>query len=104
MKATIIGIVFLLIVGIVGFLGYQYLQKSQSQQAAPAPSATVTASGTVQAAVPPGDDYTHLLMGEKTVKLNSYSVQLQNYVGKKVEATGEYSGNTLFVDSVVEIQ
>lgn len=60
---------------------------------------TVTKSGKVQAIK--GDDYSHILITPSgNVKLNSYSVKLQDYEGKEIEVTGEYSGDTLFVDKV----
>jgi len=34
------------------------------------------------------------------IKLNSYTVTLDGYANKNVSVTGQYSGDTLFVDSV----
>jgi hypothetical protein len=38
--------------------------------------------------------------GQATKELDSYTVKLDDYVGKKVSVTGQYSGITLFVDTV----
>lgn len=38
--------------------------------------------------------------GKPTTELDSYTVKLDQYVGKKVSVTGQYSGITLFVDQV----
>ncbi len=38
--------------------------------------------------------------GKPTTELDSYTVKLEQYVGKKVSVTGQYSGTTLFVDTV----
>ncbi len=38
--------------------------------------------------------------GKPTTELDSYTVKLDQYVGKKVSVTGQYSGITLFVDTV----
>lgn len=40
----------------------------------------------------------------EAVTIESYAFELLDYVGKKVEVTGEYSGNTLFVDDIVETE
>jgi hypothetical protein len=38
--------------------------------------------------------------GKPTTELDSYTVKLDQYVGKKMSVTGQYSGTTLFVDIV----
>lgn len=40
--------------------------------------------------------------GKPTTELDSYTVKLDQYVGKKVSVTGQYSGTTLFVDTVTD--
>lgn len=101
MKATIVGIIFLVLVGFGGAAWYMVMQQKQAAPASEQGPTVVTMTGKLTKAVPPGDDYTHLLLATgRSIKLNSYSVQLANYEGKTVTVTGEYSGNTLFVDSV----
>jgi len=36
----------------------------------------------------------------KTSEINSYTVTLDSYVGKSITITGQYSGTTLFVDTI----
>ena len=38
--------------------------------------------------------------GQPPKELDSYTIKLENYVGKTVKVTGQYSGTTLFVDTV----
>ena len=65
-------------------------------------SLLITEVGTVQKAEG-GDDYTHhLVASDHTVKLNSYTVDFSQYEGKTAKVTGEYSGNTLFVDEITK--
>ncbi len=40
--------------------------------------------------------------GRVPTELDSYTVKLDQYVGKDVSVTGQFSGTTLFVDSVTE--
>ena len=49
-----------------------------------------------------GDDYAHVIVsGGKTEGVASFTLDLDQYVGKQVEVTGQYSGTTLYADSVV---
>jgi hypothetical protein len=41
-----------------------------------------------------------LQQGGEITELDSYNVDLQNYNGKTVTVTGQYSGETLFVDEI----
>jgi hypothetical protein len=103
MKATLIGILILIIVAVAGVWGYSTFGAKQTAAPSVRTTAPVTKSGTVRKAVPPGDDYTHFLMSaDGTTKLNSYSVKLDQYEGQQVTATGQYSGNTLYVDTVTK--
>ena len=38
--------------------------------------------------------------GQAPTELGSYTVKLEEYVGKNVKVTGQYSGTTLFVDTI----
>lgn len=42
--------------------------------------------------------------GAATKEIDSYTVKLDDYVGKKVSVTGQYSGITLFVDTISLVQ
>lgn len=47
-----------------------------------------------------GDKYFITVSGKQPQDLDSYSVDLSQYVGKTVTVTGQYSGDTLFVGKV----
>lgn len=38
--------------------------------------------------------------GQQPLQIDSYTVDLKNYIGKTVTITGEYSGDTLFVGQI----
>jgi hypothetical protein len=103
MKTFLVFLFLCILVG-GGYVGYHYLMKSGgSGTAGPSRTAAapVTKTGVVQKLTKPGDDYTHMLKtSEGLIKLNSYSVKLDQYVNKNVTVTGQYSGSTLFADSV----
>jgi len=92
--------------------GYYYLVMMNAPSTTTTPTeqsngktAARTVVGTLTKVQNPKDDYTHMLTTSSgLVKLNSYSVQLDEYVGKKVEVVGQNSGTTLFADSVTVIQ
>lgn len=100
MKTFLISLIVLILVGAGGYFAYQYFQTSvptTTSQEMP----IVTKTGVVQKLPKPGDDYTHTLKtSDAVVKLNSYSVQLDQYVNKTVTVEGQYSGDTLFVDAI----
>ncbi len=105
----IIGLI--LVLAVVGG-GYYYLTMNatpgnteQTTEQSDGKTAPRTVQGTVTKVQNPKDDYTHMLTSSSgLVKLNSYSVTLDDYVGKKVEVTGQNSGTTLYADSVTVIQ
>ena len=47
-----------------------------------------------------GDKYYLQQTGQATVELDSYSVDLSQYVDQTITVTGQYSGDTLFVGKV----
>lgn len=47
-----------------------------------------------------GDTYLITAPGKAPKGLDSYAVDLKQYVGKTVTVTGQYSGDTLFVSKV----
>ena len=47
-----------------------------------------------------GDKYFITVSGKQPQDLDSYSVDLSQYVGKTVTVTGQYSGDTLFVGKI----
>lgn len=47
-----------------------------------------------------GEKYFITVAGQTPKEIESYLVQLQDYVGKTVTITGQYSGDTLFVGKI----
>jgi hypothetical protein len=101
MKGFLFGILFLILVGVGGFFWLKYSSQS------PADSQTykteaITRTGKLQkSATTEGVDYTHqIISGGTYYGVNSYSLKLDEYVGKNVEATGQNSGTTLYIDSI----
>jgi hypothetical protein len=88
----------------------QQLQPGQTTQTSPtttqtqassAPGATeksgtTTKSGKIAKA---GNSYL-LQVGTQSIGIDSYSIDLSQYVGQQVTVSGQYSGDTLFVTSV----
>jgi hypothetical protein len=105
MKGLFAGLVILLIMGGAAFFGLKYLS-SRSEQYTPAQSfktVTTKLTGIVQRSK--GDDYDFVIYGEgKSTGITSYTVKLEDYVGKKIEAEGQYSGTTFYTDQVIRIQ
>ena len=95
MKNILIFLIVIIILGVGGYFGFQYISRLGVSSPASQEIPVVTKTGVVQKLPKPGDDYTHML---KT--LNSYTVSLDGYANKNVSVTGQYSGDTLFVDSV----
>jgi hypothetical protein len=98
-------VLFILILGIGGFFGYQYLlgqaKTSTPTGAVSEKAGLITETGVVQKLAKPGDDYTHMLRSENgMIRLNSYTVKLDEYINKTITVEGQYSGNTLFVDAI----
>ncbi len=102
MKLVMILLTILILVG-VGVGGYIYLSQKSLETARPKVKQSTVLSGSVQKVFDSGVDYSHLLKtSTSVVPLSSYSVKLDEYVGKNVEVTGQYSGTTLYVDNVVQ--
>ncbi len=106
MKAFLFGILFLVLVGVGGFC---YL----SSKAQPSGSGTenveavkLTRVGTLVKSPSTSSDVTHTIRSDEGESwgVTSYAVNLDDYVGKKVEATGQNSGTTLYIDTITEIQ
>lgn len=56
-----------------------------------------TVTGKISAS---GENYLITVAGQAPKGLDSYKVDLKEYVGKTVTVTGQYSGDTLFVSKV----
>jgi hypothetical protein len=107
MKATVFGLIFLVLViilGVGGFLVYRSMPKSH-----PAAQGTIYKTEAVHkiGVIQPGkgDDYSYMIVTPgKLEGINSYTVDLSTFVGKKVEAVGQYSGTTLYADTITLAQ
>ncbi|OGG28936.1 hypothetical protein A2973_01375 [Candidatus Gottesmanbacteria bacterium RIFCSPLOWO2_01_FULL_49_10] len=101
MKGFVVGLLLFFLLGFGGFFVYQ---KFFSKPATPTTSFQTTATtkvGVLQKATSASSDYSHILLSEgKSVGVAGPSVNLDSYVGKKVEIIGQYSGTTLYVDTV----
>ena len=101
MKNILIFLIVIIILGVGGYFGFQYISRLGVSSPASQEIPVVTKTGVVQKLPKPGDDYTHMLKtSDALIKLNSYTVTLDGYANKNVSVTGQYSGDTLFVDSM----
>ena len=96
--------------GIGGYFGYRTRPASSpvSVEETGTPTQTETTIRTIQGLLikipDPKDDYTHTIKTvDDLISVASNTVTLDDYNGKKVEATGQYSGTTLFVDTITEL-
>lgn len=102
MKGFLISIILLVILSGGGYFAFQYFSRPASMAPSPYKTEAVKLAGVLQ--VGKGDDYSHtLLSGGKFTGVASYSVNLDDYVGQKIEVTGQYSGTTFYADSVIKI-
>jgi len=100
MKAFLIGIIFLVAAAAAGYIGLKYYYKpvtgSQTYKTAP-----VTKIGTLQKSTLSQSDFTHVIINSgESVGVASYTLNLDDYIGKKVSVTGQFSGDTLYADSI----
>jgi len=104
MKAFLFGLLFLVLVGVGGFLYLKYTSgKSATSQNFQ--TAAITRTGVLKKAMVAGADFSHIIVsGSDSWGVTSYSIDLDQYVGKTVAATGQNSGTTLYVDSIKVVQ
>lgn len=104
MKAFLFGILFIVIVAVAGYFGLQYYEKSHSATQT-YKTESITRTGTLEKSTIQGTDYSHMIIGtDGSWGVTSYTINLDQYVGKKVEATGQNSGSTLYADTIKEVQ
>jgi hypothetical protein len=104
MKAFILGILFFIIVGAGAYIGLKYYYKpaagSQTFKTAP-----MTKTGILQKSTIAQSDFTHVIISTgESVGVASFTLNLDDYIGKKVSVTGQYSGDTLFADTIKVVQ
>ncbi len=106
MKNYIVGIGIVLVLGAAGFVGYRYLTSQASPSQAPASGSVESTTDTVTGLLKPGkgDDYSYILITDsgKTVGIASQTTDLAQYVNKRIEITGSYSGTTLYAYTITE--
>ena len=100
MKAFFIGLLFLVLVGAGAYVGLKYFYKpptgSQTYK-----TAAITKTGTLQKSTIAKSDFTHVIITpDASVGVASYTLNLDDYIGKKVSVTGQFSGDTLYADSI----
>lgn len=109
MKQTTLLVVGILLSGVVlaGCTGAA--QPSKTTPVAPAGSTTeaeakkgtTTKTGVISQA---GSQFFIQSAGEQPAPIDSYAVDLTQYVDQNVTITGQFSGNTLFVGSIESVQ
>lgn len=103
MKAFFIGIIFLVIVGAAAYIGLKYFYTppagSQTYK-----TAVITKTGILQKSTIAQSDFTHVIVTSgASVGVASYTLNLDDYIGKKVSVTGQFSGDTLYADTITII-
>ncbi len=101
MKAFLFGILFLALVTSGAFVYLKYFYPSGTPGQKSFTTAPITKSGRLEKTNVPGSNFTHVLVAPgESVGVASYSLNLDDYIGKSVEVTGQYSGTTLYGDTV----
>lgn len=108
MKAAIIAVVLICLVGL-GLGAYLVLSKNAVGSTPSVPKTQESQNTTITGVLSPGgtakDDYKHVITaGNKITGVSSYSVSLDQYVGKTVTVTGQFSGTTLYADTITEVK
>lgn len=104
MKAFSFGILFLVLVGVGGIFYLSSKAQPSGQNAQSSAAAKLTRVGILISSPSTTSDVTHTIRSDsgESWGVTSYAVNLDDYVGKKVEATGQNSGTTLYIDAIVE--
>lgn len=102
MKGFIFGLIFLVVVGVGGYI---YLSKksavTDSANTQVFKTESIIRTGVLKASSVAGVDYKHTITENgKVYGVMSGLESLDKYIGKKVEATGQNSGTTLYIDSI----
>ena len=102
MKAFIIFVLVVSVLGGAGFFGYKYLARPTTEPTSTETAQTITLEGKLMTGK--GDDYSYILLdGDgKTVGVASQTIELVQYVNKSIAVTGTFSGTTFYAYTVVE--
>lgn len=105
MKAFLFGLVFLVLAGAGGYFYFTKVAKPAGSNPQVYKTESITRTGVLQASSVAGVDYKHTITeGGKVYGVTSGLESLDKYVGKKVEATGQNSGTTLYIDTITVIE
>lgn len=106
MKAFLIGIVVLVIALVGAYFGLKYFYKSPANTGTSSYQTTaISRTGELRKSNVTGSDFTHVLITpDKSIGIASYTLHLDDYIGKKVEVTGQFSGTTLYADTIKVVQ
>jgi hypothetical protein len=97
MKAFLFGLLFIALVigGVYVGLKYYYKPPAMSQ------TAVITKTGILKKSAISQSDFTHVVISAgASVGVASYTLNLDEYIGKKVSVTGKFSGDTLYADTI----
>ena len=102
MKTFIIAIIVLLILGVGGYFAFKII-KNQALSNEPGKNLVQTLDG-VLTPIQFNGQYSDVITSGGTVTgVTSSTLDLKPYENKKVHITGEYSGNTMYADTVTII-
>ncbi len=103
MKAFLLGLVFLALVATGGYVGLKYFYKPPAVSQ-PYKTAALTKTGILQKSTISQSDFTHVIViAGASVGVASYTLNLDDYIGKKVSVTGQFSGDTLYADTITVV-
>lgn len=102
MKAFIIFVLVIGLLGGAGYFGFKYFARPTAEPTSTETAQTVTLEGKLVSGK--GDDYSYTLLDTngKTVGVASQTIELGQYVNKTVAITGSFSGTTLYAYTVTE--
>ena len=100
MKAFLFGLFFIAIVIVGAYVALKYFYSPQ----AGSQTAVITKTGMLQKSTLSQSDFTHVIITpDASVGVSSFTLNLDEYIGKKVSVTGKFSGDTLYADTITII-
>ncbi|OGG35106.1 hypothetical protein A2363_01205 [Candidatus Gottesmanbacteria bacterium RIFOXYB1_FULL_47_11] len=100
MKAFLYGLLFFVIVAVGAFVYLKYFSPSGTGSQT-YKTQSITKTGELRKTTVAGSDFTHMLVAAgESVGVASYTLNLDDYIGKQVEIVGQYSGDTLYADTI----
>lgn len=103
MKAFLIALIILILTISAAVFGFKYWQQQSEKGQAPI-QLQKSISGVLQP-IPSTGEYSDVIsVNGQLVGVTSNTVNLKPYENKKVKVVGEYSGNTMYADSVTIIE